>query len=207
MMKKYRVNEVAKDLNVENKDVIEALKPFSDEPKKYMTALTEEDLDVVFDTFTKENSVESFDAYFAEREDAQPTSSSKEAPESKENTTAKVQEKAVVEKEKTAVKPAVKESKSNAANKNNKQTKPAAQKQEKTMQDKKDTAANTVVTTSDAVQKPAGRIVDTRTSQVNMDRYNEKYDRLASEKVKTDQTVNKQKLTQTSSQYRGKPKN
>ncbi|MFR1214160.1 MAG: hypothetical protein ACLSCV_04895 [Acutalibacteraceae bacterium] len=40
--------------------------------------------------------------------------------------------------------------------------------------------------------KPAGRIVDTRTSQVNMDRYNEKYDRLASEKVKTDQTVNKQ---------------
>ena len=207
MMKKYRVNEVAKDLNVENKDVIEALKPFSDEPKKYMTALTEEDLDVVFDTFTKENSVESFEAYFAEREDAQPTSSSKEAPESKENTTAKVQEKAVVEKEKTAVKPAVKESKSNAANKNNKQTKPAAQKQEKTMQDKKDTAANTVVTTSDAVQKPAGRIVDTRTSQVNMDRYNEKYDRLASEKVKTDQTVNKQKLTQRSSQYRGKPKN
>ena len=207
MMKKYRVNEVAKDLNVENKDVIEALKPFSDEQKKYMTALTEEDLDVVFDTFTKENSVESFDAYFAEREDAQPTSSSKEAPESKENTTAKVQEKAVVEKEKTAVKPAVKESKSNAANKNNKQTKPAAQKQEKTMQDKKDTAANTVVTTSDAVQKPAGRIVDTRTSQVNMDRYNEKYDRLASEKVKTDQTVNKQKLTQRSSQYRGKPKN
>ena len=56
------------------------------------------------------------------------------------------------------------------------------------MQDKKDTAANTVVTTSDAVQKPAGRIVDTRTSQVNMDRYNEKYDRLASEKVKTTNT-------------------
>ena len=35
------------------------------------------------------------------------------------------------------MKPAVKESKSNAANKNNKQTKPAAQKQEKTMQDKR----------------------------------------------------------------------
>ena len=208
MMKKYRVNEVAKDLNVENKDVIEALKPFSDEPKKYMTALTEEDLDVVFDTFTKENSVESFDAYFAEREDAQPTSSSKEVPESKENTAAKVQEKAVVEKEKTAAKPAAKESKNNAVHKNSKPAKPAAQKQEKAMQEnKKDTAANTVVTTSETVQKPAGRIVDTRTSQVNMDRYNEKYDRLASEKVKTDQTVNKQKLTQRSSQYRGKPKN
>ena len=207
MMKKYRVNEVAKDLNVENKDVIEALKPFSDEPKKYMTALTEDDLDVVFDTFTKENSVESFDAYFAEREDAQTTSSSKEASEPKENTAAKGQEKAVAAKDKTPAKSVGKESKNNAAHKNSKQTKPAAQKQEKPMQDKKDIAVNAVVTTSDAVQKPAGRIVDTRTSQVNMDRYNEKYDRLASEKVKTDQTVNKQKLTQRSSQYRGKPKN
>lgn len=208
MMKKYRVNEVAKDLNVENKDVIEALKPFSDEPKKYMTALTEEDLDVVFDAFTKENSVESFDAYFAEREDAQPTSSSKEAPEPKEDTAvnaaAKSEEKVAAPKEKTASKSAAKEPRNNAGQKNSKQTKPAAQK---STQDKKDTVVNTVVTTSDAVQKPVGRIVDTRTSQVNMDRYNEKYDRLASEKVKTDQTVNKQKLTQRSSQYRGKPKN
>ena len=65
----------------------------------------------------------------------------------------KCKKKAVVEKEKTAVKPAVKESKSNAANKNNKQTKPAAQKQEKTMQDKRTPLQNTVVTTSDAVQK------------------------------------------------------
>ena len=39
-----------------------------------------------------------------------------------------------------------------------------------------------------------------------MDRYNEKYDRLASEKVKTDNVVKKQKLTQRSSQYRGKPR-
>ena len=130
MMKKYRVNEVAKDLNVENKDVIEALKPFSDEPKKYMTALTEDDLDVVFDTFTKENSVESFDAYFAEREDAQTTSSSKEASEPKENTAAKGQEKAVAAKDKTPAKSVGKESKNNAAHKNSKQTKPAAQKQE-----------------------------------------------------------------------------
>ena len=101
MMKKYRVNEVAKDLNVENKDVIEALKPFSDEPKKYMTALTEEDLDVVFDTFTKENSVESFDAYFAEREDAQPTSSSsKEARNQKKTQLLKCKKKLLLKKRK-----------------------------------------------------------------------------------------------------------
>lgn len=57
------------------------------------------------------------------------------------------------------------------------------------------------------MRKPQGRIVDTRTSNVELDRYNEKYDRMASEKVKTDNVVKKQKLTQRSSQYRGKPRN
>ena len=51
------------------------------------------------------------------------------------------------------------------------------------------------------------RIVDTRASHVELDKYNEKYDLLASEKVKVDNTVKKQKLTQRSSQYRGKPRN
>ncbi|MFR1214159.1 MAG: hypothetical protein ACLSCV_04890 [Acutalibacteraceae bacterium] len=64
-----------------------------------MTALTEEDLDVVFDTFTKENSVESFDAYFAEREDAQPISSSKEAPESKKTQLQKCKRKQLWKRE------------------------------------------------------------------------------------------------------------
>lgn len=206
MMKKYRVNEVAKDLNVENKDVIEALKPFCEEPKKYMTALTEQDLDIVFDKFTTENSVESFDAYFAQRETVTTSTNSLET------TASKGKEKPVAAKqEKSVSKPAAKESKNVAPHQNHSKQGTAAhaqQKQDKPHHGHKAAATNTVVTTtSDAVQKPAGRIVDTRTSQVNMDRYNEKYDRLANEKVKTDTTVNKQKLTQRSSQYRGKPKN
>ena len=64
------------------------------------------------------------------------------------------------------------------------------------MQDKRTPLQTQLLQLQMQYKKPAGRIVDTRTSQVNMDRYNEKYDRLASEKSKTDQTVNKQKLTQ-----------
>ena len=44
MMIKYRVHEVAKDLNVPSKDVIELLGKHFDTPKKHMTALTEEEL-------------------------------------------------------------------------------------------------------------------------------------------------------------------
>ena len=50
------------------------------------------------------------------------------------------------------------------------------------------------------------RIVDTRTSNVDIDKYNEKYDRMANEKVRTDNTINKQKLNQKSRQDRGKSK-
>ena len=59
---------------------------------------------------------------------------------------------------------------------------------------------------SNTVRKPQGRIVDTRSSNVELEKYNEKYDRLASEKVRNENTVQKQKLTQRSSQYRGKPR-
>ena len=56
------------------------------------------------------------------------------------------------------------------------------------------------------MQRPVGRLVDTRASNVDIERYNEKYDRLASEKVRTDNTVQKQKINQRS-QRRGKPRN
>ena len=57
------------------------------------------------------------------------------------------------------------------------------------------------------VKRGEGRLVDTRASHVELDKYNEKYDRLASEKVRTENIVQKQKITQRSSQYRGKPRN
>ena len=47
MMIKYRVHEVAKDLNVPSKEIIDLLQKHFGEVKKHMTALTEEELDSV----------------------------------------------------------------------------------------------------------------------------------------------------------------
>lgn len=47
MLIKYRVHEVSKDLNVPSKDVVELLKKHFGETKKHMTALNEDELDVV----------------------------------------------------------------------------------------------------------------------------------------------------------------
>ena len=61
---KYRVHEVAKDFNVKSNGIIELLGKYFDDPKKHQTALTDEELDIVFETFTQEKSVTNFDEYF-----------------------------------------------------------------------------------------------------------------------------------------------
>ena len=88
MMIKYRVHEVAKDLNVPNKDVIDLLQKHFGEVKKHMTALTEAELDVVFDYFTQKNQVENFDSFFAQNEQEQ---AAQEPPKEEDQTP--VQEK------------------------------------------------------------------------------------------------------------------
>ena len=67
MMIKYRVHDVAKDLDVPNKEVLDILGKCVKEPKKHMTALEENELDIVFDRFTQDHAAQNFDAYFATR--------------------------------------------------------------------------------------------------------------------------------------------
>ena len=47
MMIKYRVHDVAKDLDVPNKEVLDILGKYVKEPKKHMTALEENELDKI----------------------------------------------------------------------------------------------------------------------------------------------------------------
>lgn len=183
MMVKYRVREVAKDLEIQNKEVIEGLAKYFEEPKKYITALTEEELDVVFELFTQQRNMEDLTPYFAQREAAPaPVQEEAPAPEQTEQTPAEKAER--------------KEPK-----------KPAAGKEEPKKQPAKPAAPQKAVaeTPAPVVERkpPVRRVVDTRTSNVNIDRYNEKYDRLADQKVKTDNVVTKQKFMNRGQQKRG----
>ena len=90
MITKYKVNEVAKDFGLQNKDITEVLGKYFEEPKKSQTALDTKELDVLFDVLTQENSVNSFDAFFAMQkkeekkpEKAEKKESQKKAPEKK----------------------------------------------------------------------------------------------------------------------------
>ena len=68
MMMKYRVRDVAQDLGVPGKEILDILAEHTEEPKKLTTALSEEELNIVFDKVTKNRSVKSFDEYFSDRE-------------------------------------------------------------------------------------------------------------------------------------------
>ena len=214
MLIKYRVHEVSKDLNVPSKDVVELLKKHFGETKKHMTALNEDELDVVFDYYTQQMAAESFDEYFAVRDRAIEEHAEERAREKQQE-----QERAQKAKEEALKalrgdkKPPQQEpegTKQQAAPQQNKQkpqqgTNPSrpAQQQRPQQKPQQNTGANNNVPFKG---KPDKRVVDTSKVVVNIDRYNEKYDRLASEKIKTENTVQKQKITQRS-QQRGRPRN
>ena len=191
MMIKYRVREVAADLGIQNKEVIDTLAVYFEEPKKYMTVLTEEELDVVFETFTQQRNMESLDAYFAEREQApaeEPVQVISHEPEEPEAAPAEP-EAAKPAKKDTAEKPVAKTEAKPAE-------KPAAPKAQPKAQEKE--PVQVVERT-----QPVRRVIDTRSSNVDIERYNEKYDRLADQKVRTDNVVTKQKFTNRNQQRRG----
>ena len=215
MMIKYRVTDVAKDLQIPNKAVIEAIEKYCGETKKAMTALNEQELDVVLETFTQGHQVKSLDAFFADNgQEEEPVQEPAAAAEP-------VQEEKKEEKAQKAPKPAGNSGRDRRTQKNaapaggqntstarrdDRRQAPRAQQQKPAAKPQNPPQGSVSVKENEEGSRPSTRLVDTRSSQVDVERYNEKYDRLASEKIRTDNTVQKQKLNQRS-QRRGKPKN
>ncbi len=198
MMIKYRVHEVAKDLNVPSKDVITLLGKHFDTPKKHMTALTEEELNVVFEHFTQKNQVENFDAYFASGKKEEPV----EKPSPKEEKSSAPAEK----KEPAPEQPQPQKDKKPADQKPGQQNTRNPQGGRPALQQNRQQVGAASATVSEAGSTGTrGRHVDMRSSQVNLDKYNEKYDNIATSSMgNRDTGVKKQKLTQRSAQ-RGRP--
>ncbi|MCL2311772.1 MAG: translation initiation factor IF-2 [Firmicutes bacterium] len=67
MLKKYRIYELSKDLDISSKDIIKSLSNYFDDPYNHMTSLKEIELDVIFEYYTKKFEVQNFDDYFSKR--------------------------------------------------------------------------------------------------------------------------------------------
>ena len=64
MTVKYKVSELAKDFNVSAKEISAILEEKTGESKKSGSALTENELDIIFEILTTKHQVKSFDEYF-----------------------------------------------------------------------------------------------------------------------------------------------
>ncbi len=173
MTKKYKVHELAKDFDIQSKYVIENLSKHFEGEKKSQTALDEKELDFLFDIITKDNSVESFDAYFNAVPKEKPKAEKKEASAPKAD---KAPQKA--KKDAPATAP----------------SKPVEQPKKKEKDPAKPMQART---------KGEKRTIDTRANSFDAEKYNEKYENIAPANThNSDNMVKKQKLKQKSQQYR-----
>ncbi len=155
-MIKYRLFEVAKDMGLTSKDLMDFLAPKMELDKKHMTVLDERAMNMVFDHFTKKHAVNEF------------------------NLPVPSQEKVA------APLPGAQNS---AVQANNKPTVPQPGSRPAPVQQNKGQPKQT-------------RHVDTRSATVDLEKYNEKYEKIApsSATVKDNVQANKQKLTQRSAQ-------
>ena len=230
MMIKYKVSEIAKDLKVAAKDVVAALAEHSDgnaKKKNAQSTLTEEELNIVFEHFTQKNKGENIDAYLALNKDgaAEP-----KGEQPKDNKDGKKQgDKKLFQRNDKQKKNTKSEDKPRNDNrrKNDKteKTEKTEQTEQKSFSGRETKAKAQAAPVKEQAQKSSvnenvsseesntsggrrSRVIDTRAggSNINIDKYSEKYDDLANQKMKTDNTVSKQKINQKS-QRKGKPRN
>ena len=285
-MIKYKLSEIAKNLNITTKEISEVLSKYLKVNKKAAAVLTEEELNVIFEHFTQSNMLSSMNEYYAsatepvEEKTAAPKEENKEktaAPKKTEdNKAAKTDKNASQQKKNDKPiqqqkndkpvqqqkndkpvqqqkndkpvqqqkndkpvqqqkndkpvqqqkndkpvqqqkndkpvqqqkndKPVQQQKNDKKQAKKNKQPALARPKQETHILGKKLEQSETFTEDSSKVSENRGRVVNTRASNVNIDKYNEKYDRMASEKLHKEPTSQKQKINQKS-QQKGKPRN
>lgn len=228
-MIKYKLSEVAKNLNVSAKEVSDVLKTYLNVSKKSAAVLSEEELNIIFEYFTHKTKLPNLNEYYAsateteapnQPEQKQPAKQQEtQKPKKNDKSSDKQPRKQEQQKQqpKNADKPAPKKQEqqqnqqpSKGEKRNPKKSKqpaaPRPKQETRILSGKKLESAEIVTEDESKVSENRGRVINTRASHVNIDKYNEKYDRLASEKLHREPTVQKQKITQRS-QQKGKPRN
>jgi translation initiation factor IF-2 len=174
MVIKTKVSDVAKDLGKSNKEIINILSEFCAGPaKKANTVLEEDELNLLFEKITHDHSVKSLDSYFNKE------NSKGNKPEKKQN------QKKVDNNKKHQNQAAILQMAEQAAKRDAEKAKKKANK------------------TPQARTKGEARHVDTRVNNVDLEKYNQKYEDIAPASQMNDYQK-KQKLNQKSKQYRKK---
>ena len=203
MTVKYKVSDFAKDLSISAKKVLDELNAMGSTGKKNSSTLEENELNYLLEKFSKDNSVKSLDEFLnsAKAPKAEPKPAEKKA-----------EPKAEKKPEAPKAEPAMAEAKP-AAKQNNKKNEQHKKREEKTVslsELARETGAKATAATAQSVsvRREDNQVtVDTRTVDMNVDRFDARYDDLASTKNtenrrKPTPQGNKQKFTQRGQRQR-----
>lgn len=200
-MIKYKVRDVAKDLGVSVKEISDILEKNCGVTKKAMATLEESELNIVFDAVTQKNNVANFDKFFASRnKTAEPAKAEGKAEKKANNKDSKDNKP---NGRKNDRKSDNKDNKAEGKKQNKVQDKPAKQTKAETKAESKPVE----ITSEEETSTRKRRVIDTRAVNVDVERYNQKYDDLANASSKmrsTDNTVKKQKFTNRSQKQKGR---
>ena len=203
MTVKYKVSDFAKDLSISAKKVLDELNAMGSTGKKNSSTLEENELNYLLEKFSKDNSVKSLDEFLnsAKAPKAEPKPAEKKAEPKAE----KKPEAPKAEPAKAEAKPAAKQN-----NKKNEQHKKREEKTVSLSELARETGAKATAASAQSVsvRREDNQVtVDTRTVDMNVDRFDARYDDLASTKNtenrrKPTPQGNKQKFTQRGQRQR-----
>lgn len=178
MVIKVKVSDVAAGFGVQNKEVLDLLAQCGTAKKSPSTVLEEGELNALFDRITKTHSVENFDKFYALRSNKPKSQASQQKKEKKPQSAGNTEKD--------------KKRQSQAA------ILQMAEQAAKRAEEKAKKKANQ---TPQARTKGEARHVDTRVNNVDLEKYNQKYEDIAPASNMGDYQK-KQKLNQKSKQYR-----
>jgi len=229
---KYKVHDFAKDIGGKSNEILELLNKLEPKERTHMATLTSYEADYLLAHYTKQNCVDSFDEFLdsgkvkpepvvekkPEPKKVAPKTETKPAPKADAKPAPKTEAKPAPKADakpapKTEAKPAPK-----AANKPASDAKPAVKAEEKKEKrvlqpvkqlKEKPKKEKAKINPEDITFEKKVRVVDTRTTDVNLGKYDEKLDELASshENKKNNQSQSKQKIVKKNNfQQYGKKK-
>ena len=173
---KYKITDVAKEFDLPAKKVIETVAPLTGEAYKTGGTFGEKELDVLLETLTRANAEPSMDAYLnSAKAQPEPKPEPKPAPKAEK----KPAEKKAEPKPEAKPTPKAEEPKKEAR-KPEKQAEKRSEKRVTFQELAADTGIKKPVAATEQVEVNRARVsVDTRTVDVNVDKFNARYDDLA----------------------------
>ena len=170
---KYKLGDVAKQLNVSNKKVADILAELGEDSAKHTTVLGEKEMNYVMDRLTAQNSEKNLDGYLnPEAQQSAPKAKTNNEPKAKANN-----------QPKTNNQPKAKANNDSKAKANNEILKRAdgsvVEIPQKKNRKKPENNSNSAPQPAVLKRETVTVTVDTRSVDVNLDKFNEKYNDLA----------------------------